>query len=611
MTRGLAVVVTALLLAGCSSDEGRPSVLLVTIDTLRADAVSAWGVESDTTPVLDALAASGTRFAQASSVAPITLPTHATILTGLRPAEHGLTVNGVSVPKLPVATLTESLADKGYVTGAFVSSTVLDRRFGLDAGFTHYDDDFVVRGGPTVPTERRGDATVDRALAWDGWSDAPFFAWVHLFDPHAPYAAPGGRTGSDRAAYLDEVRFVDVQLGRLIEGVRAASSGPVLIVVVSDHGEGLGEHGEETHSLLLYETTMHVPWVMAWLDGASPPDAPDLLGSNGAGVVRGDAVSVMDVAPTILDLLGTLPPSKVEGRSVVEPQPNRALPLETRAPWFYYGFSTLAGVRVDGDKLVGAVDSDEPNWTLSRPSADPAEANAEVVTDHVLRGAVRFPHPDVEAQSADEFAEQLMGLGYFGSQVPSVASGPVDDPREHMALIEGLNRANLLLATGDAAAAATEATLLRRTYGEVPELEYIQGRVALQLGEWRMAVSHLRRACDLRPTAALRTELAAALLRGVEADEVSPDEPSRYLDLALAVSPGDPRATALRALTDVLAGRPAEGLARVEIALADRPHDANLLGVQRRALIALGRTAEAREVGELMAELWPQLQAPR
>jgi arylsulfatase A-like enzyme len=185
--RRAASLLLLMIAAACGKGEARPSVLLVTIDTLRADAVSAWGVEVGTTPVLDALADSGTRFANASSVTPITLPTHASILTGLRPAEHGLTVNGVSVSALPVATLAEQLVGEGYATGAFVSSTVLDRRFGLDAGFAHYDDDLVVPGGAAAPTERRGDLTVERALAWDGWSDAQFFAWVHLFDPHDPY----------------------------------------------------------------------------------------------------------------------------------------------------------------------------------------------------------------------------------------------------------------------------------------------------------------------------------------------------------------------------------------------------------------------------------------
>ncbi|MHC4846008.1 MAG: sulfatase-like hydrolase/transferase [Planctomycetota bacterium] len=604
--RARAARLLALLLgAACGGGDERPSVLFVTIDTLRADAVSAWGVETDTTPVLDGLAASGVRFAHASSVAPITLPTHATIFTGARPADHGLTVNGVMVPRLPVKPLAQRLAEQGYATGAFVSSTVLDHRFGLGAGFAHYDDDLVEPGGPTVPTERRGDRTVDRALAWDGWDAEPFFAWVHLFDPHAPYAAPGGRAGTDRAAYLDEVRFADAQLGRLLEGVREARDGPVLVVVVSDHGEGLGEHGEETHSLLLHETTMHVPWVMAWLDADAPRDRPALAAS-----VRDDAVSVMDVAPTVLDVLGMFPSLGSEGLSVLEPQLDRPLPMETRAPWFYYGFSSLSGVRYGDSKLVGAIDAEDPNWTFSRPEEDPSEKEAVRLADHPLRGLVRFTTPKAEAVPGIP-AEDLAALGYFGNEPLPTVDGALEDPRQHMELIEGLNRVNLLMAKGKAPEAEAEAIELRGRYGDVPELLYIQGRLALGRGDWRTAIDELRRAVAHRPTAALNIELAAALLRGVEAGEIDPAEPARHLDLAMALAPGDPRAIGLRAVTDVLAGRPEDGLARVERSLAGRPHDANLLGARLRALVALGRTDEAREVEELMRELWPQLQAPR
>jgi arylsulfatase A-like enzyme/Flp pilus assembly protein TadD len=589
-----------LLAAACGADDVRPSVLLVTIDTLRADAVSAWGVEVGTTPVLDGLAAKGTRFAHASSVTPITLPTHASILTGLRPADHGLTVNGVSVSELPVSTLAERLAQQGYATGAFVSSTVLDRRFGLDAGFAHYDDDLVVQGGATLPTERRGDLTVDRALDWEGWSDSPYFAWVHLFDPHAPYAAPGGRSGTDRAAYLDEVRFVDQQLGRLIGGVRAASDGPVLVVVLSDHGEGLGQHGEETHSLLLHESTMHVPWVMAWLGDNPPAGFP-----TSRGEVREDAVSVLDVTPTVLDVLGLPAAARVEGVSVVHAQAGRALPLETRAPWFYYGFSALVGVRKDAEKIVGAPDAEAPGWSLTRPLSDPAELRPELVADHALRQLVRSAAPAVEASPSGR-SESLAALGYFGNEAPAGTQGPLADPRTRMELIEGLNRANMLLVTGDASVAAAEAESLRSRYGEIPELLYMQGRIALERGDWRTAAEHFDSARSIRPTAALHVQAASALLRGVEFGEADPADVIARLDKALGIAPHDPQAIALRALVDVVAGRPADGLTRVEASLASRPRDAALLGVKRQALLALGRAAEAREIDVIMQELWPE-----
>jgi len=319
---------------------------------------------------------------------------------------------------------------------------------------------------------------------------------------------------------------------------------------------------------------------------------------------------VLDVTPTILDLLGLQLLQDVEGVSVVQQQPGRALPLETRAPWFYYGLSSLTGVRRDGEKLVGAPDAATANWILSHPGVDPSESEEIPVDEHPLLELVRSPAPTREALPSGD-ADVLASLGYFGNEAPTGPGGPANDPRQHMDLIVGLNRANLALVSGDLVSAELEAAGLRATYGEVPELLYIQGRIALDRGDWKTAIAYFDEACGFRPTAALYLQAGMALLPGVEAGEVDAAEAAKRIDKALAIAPGDPRAIAMRALADVMAGRPGAALARVESALADRPRNAHLRGVQMRALNDLGRLDEAREVDDYMRELWPRLTTPR
>ncbi len=255
-----------MLLAACNSSTPpaapiqKPNVLLITIDTLRADRV--W---RGLTPALDELAARGTRFTAARSTAPLTLPSHVSIMTGTLPPDNGVRVNGAALAARPA--LARSFKDAGYQTGAFVGAYVLDRRFGLSGGFDTYDDR-VQRdpsGAARLEAERRGDIVVDAALKWlGGRSGTPFFAWVHLYDPHAPYNPPqeflakaGGKP------YDGEVAFADAQVGRLVDFLK--SSGQIdrtIVVVTGDHGEGLGDNGEETHGMLAYDSTLRVPLIV-------------------------------------------------------------------------------------------------------------------------------------------------------------------------------------------------------------------------------------------------------------------------------------------------------------------------------------------------------------
>lgn len=603
-----------LLLLASACGPARPpahsvSILLVTIDTLRADVVGAWGAPAGTTPHLDALAARGVRFASASTVTPLTLPAHASMLTGLRPARHGLTVNGIARPALPVATLPERLRSADFRTAAFVSSTVLDRRHGLDAGFEVYDDRLGVPGGPPAPLERTAEHTVSAALAWTGWSAPRAFAWVHLFDPHAPYAAPGAAPEAgaedERAAYLAEVRHADAQLGRLLAGLRASATGPWLVIVTSDHGEGLGEHEEETHGLLLYESTMHVPLVVAWLDGAAGDPGGPAGAAFAAPGVREDPVSVLDLTPTVLALLGQPAVERADGVPLQEPVPDRALPLETRVPWFYYGFSPLVGVRRGQQKLLGAPRAEPPRWTLFELSQDPGERSGSDAPEHALLSSVRSPDPDDEGLPVGD-AAALLALGYLGADEREREAGPLPDPRDELELIRTLDRAHSALATGDAPRALEWLDGLPARSAVVPESLYLRGRVLLALGRDTEAAESFERAVERRPTEALLAQWGLALLREAERSGTPPTRAIEVLDRALLLAPDDPLALSLRASADLLTGAPAQALRRVDTAASLRPFDIDLQTVRLRALRELGRTAEAEAQAARMRSAWPE-----
>ncbi len=287
----------------------RPDLLLVTIDTLRADRLGCYGRPGAETPIIDGLAARGVRFDHSVAHQPLTLPSHASILTGLTPLRHGVRDNAGFVLAPGIPTLAEWLTAEGYEAAAFVSGFPVHGRFGLARGFGTYDDRFP-RGTDTARpayVERRGDATVAAAVAWLRSSPGrgrPVFAWMHLFDPHAPYEPPEPFASRFKGReYEGEIAFADRQLGALLDAWRAARGRDPIVVVTSDHGEGLGEHGEPTHGLFIYDSTIRVPLVLAG------PGIP-------AGRVPGTLARGIDVAPTVLDLAGVEIPASVEGRSL-------------------------------------------------------------------------------------------------------------------------------------------------------------------------------------------------------------------------------------------------------------------------------------------------------
>ncbi|HEY2251871.1 MAG TPA: sulfatase-like hydrolase/transferase, partial [Planctomycetaceae bacterium] len=286
-----------------------PRLLLITLDTTRADRLGCYGYAAGQTPVLDALAASGVLCERASTVAPQTLPAHTSMFTGLYPLETGVVTNGRGRLGDGIPTLAEALKRRGYDTAAFVASFVLDRKFGLERGFTTYDDDFVGDEpvGEALQRQRRGASVVDAALQWlETKRQKPFFCWIHLYDPHSPYLAHDDLFNGKYATrpYDGEIAYVDLQVGRLVNFLKSRGlDKDTLIVVVGDHGEGQGEHVEKGHGLTLYREVLHVPLIFRY------------LGQLPARRVA-ENISLVDLSPTILDLLGLDDQREVTGPGI-------------------------------------------------------------------------------------------------------------------------------------------------------------------------------------------------------------------------------------------------------------------------------------------------------
>jgi arylsulfatase A-like enzyme/Tfp pilus assembly protein PilF len=415
------------------------NVLVVTIDTLRADALGAYGGRA-ATPHLDRLAAAGARFTFAHAHAVLTLPAHASIFTGRHPYEHGIRDNNGFRVRDGEPTLAGALEAQGFATGAFVSAFTLDQRYGLNAGFDVYDDRVSEVGTTTeiaVP-ERRADAAVSSALAWIGAQRGKWFGWVHVFDPHAPYAAPpdwAARYPDD--AYAGEVAWTDFALGSLFARLEREPR-PTLVVVTADHGEGLGEHGELTHGIFAYETTLRVPLIIAEVTPGGRPTR---------GVVVDAPARHIDVMPTILDAIGVTAgdlPGMSLAPAIAGDTTDRPAYFEAMMPTLARGWAPLRGVIARHDKLI-----DVPIAELYDLGADPAELQNQAplrperleVLRNVLRGFDMAP-PGRPAEEAASARERLRALGYAAGTPapPRDTYTEADDPKRLIELDRLLHR---------------------------------------------------------------------------------------------------------------------------------------------------------------------------
>ncbi len=481
----------------------RLSLLLISIDTLRADHVGAYGYAAAQTPHLDALAARGLRFAQATTVTPLTLPAHASLLTGTFPAFHGVRDNGGFYLDERHVTLAESLRARGFATGGFVGAFVLDSRWGIAQGFQTYFDDFDLSQaqGGLDSVQRRGDAVVARAADWiDAQGETPFFAFVHLYDPHAPYDAPPAYrerfAAGLQGAYDAEVAFADAQVGELLRRLGARRLERTLVVVVGDHGESLGEHDEQAHGFFVYDATLAVPVIVA--------------GPGVTARVVDEQVRLVDVAPTVLELLGLPAPDATQGRSLLPLARGQRLGLsawaETYYPRYHYGWSQLEALRDGRFKFIAAPRPelydlrDDPHETRDLAARAPERVAAFEQALAQLRARSLGPAASAPRRIDRETEERLEALGYVGTLDAShLEERPRADPKDKIALYNLLKRAGSASLEGrldDALALARQALAADP---EIVEGHTLAGNFAAKAGRHAEAAEAYRRALALAP----------------------------------------------------------------------------------------------------------------
>jgi arylsulfatase A-like enzyme len=416
-------------------------LVLITLDTTRADRLGAYGYEKAETPNLDRLAREGLRFEDAVSSAPITLVAHASMLTGLDPDHHGVRHNGEYRLDPSQATLAEVLRSNGYETAAFVSGFVLDARYGLAQGFDRYDDR--TQAFPGQPFgglgERSAEAVTDAALEWLGKRDTskPFFLWVHYYDPHAQYRPPEPYARKFAGSPYDgEIAYMDSQLGRLIAALEKTSP-KLLVVVAGDHGESFGEHSEYTHGRLLYETTQRVP-LFLWSPAAIPRPQ----------VVDDAVVGLVDIFPTVTDLLSIHDEGKRDGVSLrlARNRPDRAIYMETMMAYLDNGWAPLHALRRREDKYIVAPRpeyyrlADDPKESANLAGKASARDSVEELSQALgkrLEGTTAQAIAASATKPDPESLRRLQSLGYLSGPGPLAASsGELPDPKDMIRILE-------------------------------------------------------------------------------------------------------------------------------------------------------------------------------
>ena len=601
---------------------GRPTpVILISVDTLRADHLSCYGYRSLSTPNLDSLARGGTVFEQISSQVPITLPSHVSLLTSSYPFVNGIEENG-QVLAPGTNTLATLLKRHGYRTAAFIGGYFLARRFGLDQGFEVYDSPFdsrVIRGALDL---KRPAAEVTTSA--HGWlktnADRPFFVFVHLFDLHLPYDLPARyEPQAHRSEYDAELAYVDDVLGGFLQFLRETGIYQrSLVVLLSDHGESLGDHGEHTHGYFIYQSTLHVPLIIHWpergraAEGASGHSGP----APGHPERVESPASLIDVAPTVLQALGIPAPASFAGHSLVPlldsaPTPDRTVYSESRYAHDKFGWAALGSLRVGDYQYI-----EEPHPEFYKVSEDPGEVRNLYESRRSLAlaygerlKAFRASQPGhagtAISPTSPEVVENLRSLGYLAVSPLTPAGAAGEDPKDHLQEYLQYLQAEHQAQTGSAGEAATGfAAIIQEDPANIPAL-FELARCDMALHRNDEAATQLQATLAADPQNIEAGELLGGLWLEM-GQEGRAETEFRHL---LAVAPGD--FTAEYRLGMIAAGqrRFEEAVQDFRAALATEPQSAAAHYSLGLALETLGRKPEARQEFEAALKDNPDLVA--
>ncbi|MBW1877644.1 MAG: sulfatase-like hydrolase/transferase [Deltaproteobacteria bacterium] len=522
----------------------RPNILLVTLDTTRRDALGCYGNPHGPTPNIDALAADGVRFTRAYTVAPLTIPAHSSIHTGLWPPRHGVRDNGDFFLGDGAITLAEVLREGGYATMASVGAEVTSHHWGFAQGFDAYFDD--LGSAPTTrdnrwEVERPGDEVVDDAIGWlssPERPDLPWFAWVHLFDPHHPYEAPlAHRARFEKRPYLAEVAFADDQVGRLLAAVGDLED--TLVMVVADHGEGLGAHGESLHGVLLYNATTLVPMVFRPPGGLEEPLAMDA------------PTSVVDLFPTALSVAGLTTPPGLDGVDLspslgLAPRSDflvdRDVYVESLYAWHHFGWAPQHALV---DMKYKLIDSTTPELYPRRDLGEQHDlattepARLEEMRRRLEALTERMVPEERTADRAELSAEriaQLQALGYMTGGAPTTEpEADLPDPVDRLPMLRRMEASRMAVQGGDLGKAQAQLEVILAEDPGLMPTRLLLAQVYQRQGDLEAALALVEEAVEMRDTTQTRIPLAMLSLQKGDTE--------RALDLLAGVLESDPYLT--------------------------------------------------------------------
>ena len=491
-----------------------PNVLVVTIDTLRADHLGCYGYKQIRTPTIDALAADGVRFERAYTPVPITLPSHTVIFTGTYPPLNGMHDFSGNRLNSEQATLASTLKAQGYTTAAVVASAVLDSRFGLNRGFDFYYDHFDfnrLQESNLDEMERPGNVVADQVLHWLSKNyEKRFFLWMHLYDPHYPYRPPAPYSEEYKSHLYDgEIAFADTQVGRLLRFLKEKNLYQhTLIVLSGDHGEGLGEHGEQTHGFFIYNSTLHVPLIVRLPAGPRDKHVEAL-------------VSLADIMPTVLEALKLDIPAQVQGKSLLPLMAGkgndqfRHLYAETFLPRLHFNWSELRGLEMERYHFIEA-----PKPELYDLTKDPKElhnlySQNRAVAEELkakLESLIRQYSRDQEMAAKTgldpALMERLKSLGYAGFSgggSPTADKSELPDPKDRIQMYELVSEAIAGSQHGDYEPSVEKLNAALKIEANSVPVHYLQGLNYYRLGRFSDAVDEFQKVLKLSPDYSLAT----------------------------------------------------------------------------------------------------------